>query len=220
MRITPNAHKLPTRLKIMGYLRGTGIHSGKSALAKRVTLQNQITSLQRQVNRNKAETQYFSIYGNANATTTSPEQVNHLVTDTLINSSDFRTRITGDQWINKSLNFRLQIHSKCTALRYVIYVPKKSGNRFIPTSYKFVQQPDPTAFWVLSDRCISRNTVNYGSSEMSQHVSLNVSLKNLGTQFNSESSVLERGDIVIAIISDGDTGLRYDYAYQLTYCNK
>lgn len=190
------------------------------------TLQNQITSLRRQVERNKPETQYFRIRNNFySSAATSVQQLNLNVTETLIGSSDFRNNVTGDLWTNARLDFRTYLTPDCNQFRIVIYVPKKSGNRFNPSQYPFVTIPDPTAFTIYHDKTYTRDYDNINSNNTKkphQYVHRFLSLRNMMTKYNSESAIIERGEIIVSIIFDPQTALTLqgDYSYMLTYANK
>jgi hypothetical protein len=114
------------------------------ALSGRPTLQNQISALRRQVNSQKPETQYFRVGSNHTSTGTVVEQKNHLCTDSLISSTNFRDKVTGDEWCNKMLRMKFNFEPDCEYARIIVYVPKKAGDRFTPSTFKTVTHPDPS----------------------------------------------------------------------------
>lgn len=204
-------------------LRGTV--KRRRTLAK-PTLQNQITALKRQVARNKPELQHFRIASNwSSGASTASAQINLNVTETLINSSDFRDNVTGDLWSNARLDFRTYLTPDCNQFRILIYVPKRAGQRFVPSSYKFVDIPDPTAFTIYHDKTYSRDydVINSNNTKKPhEYVHRIASLRNMLTKYNSESATIEKGEIIISIIYDPQTALTLqgDYSYMLTYTNK
>jgi hypothetical protein len=196
-------------------LRGTARRYEKR-LIQAPTLQNQISQLKAQVSSQKPETQYFRISNTISSSGTSDAQVNLLVTDSLLNDPSFRDNVTGDRWTNLSLDFNAYIFPDCTKARFLIYVPKKAGQRFVPTTEQYVQHPDPSAFWVLSD-----DRINFETDSRNTSYHKRVNLRKLKTVFNSSSSVLERGEVVMAIMYDPTTSSvnQMQYAYQLNYHN-
>ncbi len=206
-------------------LRGTRARINKWANAPRpATLQNQVSALRRQVNKNKAETLFHrshdSITNNAGGGTKS---VNLLPTQNLINDSGFRDDVTGDRWLNKYLKYKIYLEPHVVKCRLVAYIPKKSGNRFTPLSY--TSFPDPSAFTVLRDKLVSIGHVDdILRSEARYAIVDTLKLRDRQTIYNSDSGVLERGELVVFIQTDSiDTvagSKLYDYGYEVVYSNK
>ena len=114
-------------------LRGTRSKQSASVWGKRQTLQNQITALKSQVNRQKPETQYYFTDGVITTTDGNDLISHHSVTDTLINDASFRNQVTGDRWANQALNLRSYLTSDNIQCRILVYVPKVPGDRFSPS---------------------------------------------------------------------------------------
>jgi len=204
-------------------LRGT--RKRQRSTFEKPTLQNQLDTLRRQVNKNKPETQYFRIKGNWTSTGTSTQQFSHNVTESLLSSSDFRDNVTGDVWSNLRLDYRTQLTPDSTQYRVIIYTPKKAGQRFTPPNYHFVTIPDPTAFTVWYDHSFSRDfdyVHQSGTKRPHQFINKKLNLRGMLTKNNSETSTIEKGELIITIIYDPQTNaeLQGDYAYMLTYANK
>lgn len=204
-------------------LRGTYKKSNKLVVAKtiRPSLQDQLQALKTQVNRNKPEIQWFR--GDGTITSVSPTAVDLNtvnITSSIIASSDFRNNVIGDIWTNIALSMRFYVNPDCSHFRYVIYVPKKTGTIFAPTQHQFVRMPDPSAFWILADNtCTTDTATNFkGQRAFNKTVRLN----RLKSIYNTSSSVLERGEIKVLIMTLGRTAgeQALDYSFNLTYSNK
>lgn len=198
-------------------LRGTRKNqTAASVYRQRPTLQNQITRLSAQVSANKPETQYFRSAGNHTSASSSPEITNYLITSSLISSLDFRDKVTGDQWANLFLKFRLYTEPTNGSIRVLIYSPKKTGVRFTPSSFLFVTIPDPSSFWVLYDQVLTDDDVN-GHNNLQR----NVSLKKLKTIYDSNAAAIQKGEVIMSVISEGTSGtIQFSYGYELGFHNK
>lgn len=198
-------------------LRGTRKNQVSAAVYRqRPTLQNQITRLQAQVSANKPETQYFRSAGNHTASAGTPEITNYLITSSLISSLDFRDKVTGDTWANLFLKFRLYTEPTNGSIRVLVYSPKKVGGRFAPSSFAFVTIPDPSSFWVLYDQVLTDDDVN-GHNNLQR----TVSLRKLKTIYDSNAAAIQRGEVILSIISQGTSGtIQYSYGYELGFHNK
>lgn len=183
---------------------------------QRPTLQGQITALRRQVNNTKPETQYFRVSGGHTSGGTLLETVHHDVTSSLIASLSFRDLITGDQWKNHFIKFRIHGLPENKLFRVVVYVPKKSGTLFAPSVQQYVSIPDPSSFWVLHDR-----TYTDKDTAADAHAQLHLSLKGLKTIYDSNAAVINKGEVIITVISTATTTstLQYTYAYELGFSN-
>lgn len=201
-------------------LRGTRKNQVSAAVYRqRPTLQNQITRLQAQVSQNKPETQYFRVSGNhTSSTTPGYTQHNYLVTQSLISSADFRNNVTGDIWANLYLKFKFAMEPDCKIARIICYVPKKAGTRFTPASYGTAVVVDPSSFWVIGDHYVTHEA----SSNRKDASTFNWNLKKLKTLYDSNAALIERGELVITVLSEPSTAstLQWTYGYQLTYHNK
>lgn len=185
-------------------------------LNARPTLQNQISALKAQVNRQKPETQYFRVSGVRTSTTTAIEQVNFLVTDSLISSTNFRQNVTGDQWTNIALNLKMNMTSDCYGCRIICYVPKKAGTRFTPSSQQMVAHLDPSSFWTISD-----TYMNHQDTSSNEFTSRRFNLKKLKTLYDSNVGTIERGEVIISVIYFPKTAAQaqFSYGYELVYNN-
>lgn len=197
-------------------LRGSYKKYAKYQRNTKPTLQNQITSLKYKVGSLKPETQYFRGVGNHTSTSGSTEITNLLPTGNLIASSGFRDNVTGDRWVNKFLKLRFVAEPANTLLRVIVYFPKKPGTRFTPSSFATVSIPDPSTMWVLMDKTVTEKDA---SGKFSFDALIN--LKGKHTIYDSNSATIERGELIVAVMSAGTaTSLQYSYGYELGYCNK
>lgn len=207
----------PPNIDIMAALRGTWRKEQiNKALAGRPTYQNQIDALRRKVNSQKPETQYFRVAGNHTSSGTAVEQVNHLVTSSLISSTNFRDKVTGDAWCNKLLKLKLNFDEDCEYARVLVYVPKKAGERFAPSTYSTVTHPDPSSFWVIADFY-----VNHLDATTNHCLSKVMSLARLKTIYDSNAAEITKGEIVISVIHKPNTAAttQYSFGYELVYNN-
>lgn len=198
-------------------LRGTYKKKWAAAYAKRPTYQNQIDALKVQVGKNKPETQYFRAAGNHTSSATAVEITNLLPTGSLIAATSFRDRVTGDKWVNKFLKMRFVATDDCEAMRVIVYFPKKTGTRFAPSSFALTDIPDPSAFWILRD---STYTEKDASGRFNFEMA--IPLRGKHTLYDSDSTNIERGELVICVMSQGRTAstLQYNYGYELGFSNK
>lgn len=195
-------------------LRGT-YKKRKWTSARPPTLQNQVTRLARQVNSQKPETQYLR-RDNFHAQVAALDLTNYLISQTLTSSSDFRDNVTGDTWTNLTLRLHLHTQETCKACRVVVYVAKKAGQRWAPSGLKMVEIPDRSKFWVIADTHVPER--NYGSGERIWTRLFNLS--KMKTIFDSENAEFEKGELVVAIVTDGGLGTyTYHYGYELAYHN-
>lgn len=186
-------------------------------LNARPTLQNQITALKAQVNRQKPETQYFRVSGAHTNTGGTIEQTNHLITSSLISSANFRQNVTGDQWTNIALNLNMALYKECRGARVILYVPKKAGTRFTPASSQLVEQVDPSSFWVISDTYLNHST----EANLSNH-SRRFNLRKMKTIYDSNAAQIEKGELVLSVIyypRAAAVQAQYSYGYELVYNN-
>lgn len=103
------------------------------------------------------------------------------------------------------MDLSVKVPANMTAFRMLIYVPKKPGQRFAPTTQAFTRTLDPNFAWVISDQRYTPDTLD------NRVLRTKVSLKNLKTIYNDDLSVLERGEIVVAFIHQGSTS-PYEYS--------
>lgn len=198
-------------------LRGTYKKKWDAAYAKRPTYQNQIDALKVQVGKNKPELQYFRTAGGHTSTGIATDIVNLLPTGSLIGASTFRDRVTGDKWVNKFLKLRFVATDDCQVMRVIVYFPKKTGTRFAPSLYPLTDIPDPSAFWVLRDSTFTEKDAS-GRFNME----MNIGLRGKQTLYDSDSTNIERGELVVCVMSQGATAstTQYGYGYELGFTNK
>lgn len=203
--------------KPINMLRGTVIKKDRATWNQRPTLQGQINALKAQVNKTKPETQFFRAYGSHTSTGTGAiDVVHHLITSSLIGNASFRDWITGDQWRNLFLKFRIHSVPNNTMFRLVLYVPKDPGVTFSPSIHQYALIPDPSSYWILYDRTFTDKDVNADN-----HMQTQVSLKGLKTVYDSNAAATRKGDVIATIISTSTNGgvLSYHYAYELGFSN-
>lgn len=203
--------------KALNMLRGTRNKAIYKALNTRPTLQNQITALSRQVALQKPEIQHWRWAGNYNSGTQAGQTLVELnATDDLIQSTNFRQNVTGDQWRNKVFKYKINFEPNCLWARVVIYVPKKAGDRFQPTAYTSTSIPDPSQFWVISDRFYKANNTNRNYPG-----NATVNLRNMKTIYDSQVTAIEKGELMMAIFTETNTQntLSFTYGYNLTFTN-
>lgn len=99
----------------------------------------------------------------------------------------------------------------------MIYVPKKPGESFTPSLVSgtcFVQQPDPNKYWVLRD-----DLVNIYTTDGFVRHNINVSLKKLKTIINTAATDIEKGEIKMLVVYNGQTAAtpQFDYSWKLTF---
>lgn len=201
-------------------LRGTLNKRYKAAIAAgRPTLQNQVDALKVQVGKNRAETQYYRGSGvhTSGGTAGATEITNIVPTTNLVASGTFRDKVTGDKWVNKFLKLRFVSTDDCQVLRVIVYFPKRAGTRFAPSSFRLTEIPDPSAFWVLRDQTFTQKDA---SGRM--NAEMMIGLRGKMTLYDSDSALLERGELVVCVMSQGSTATttQFNYGYELAYCNK
>lgn len=201
-------------------LRGTRTRYNKAAFASKPTLQNQISALRNQVSKNKPETIHYRGEGTYDASSAGRYISNVLITQNVINWTQFRNNITGDKWRNLSLDISLGFMPSEGANRVLVYVPRKSGQRYTPSSQELNAYPDPSAFWVISDDLIQKQDA-YPTGEVRTVYKKKINLRGLHTIYNSDSTVLEKGEIILCVIGDPMSGLgnQYEYGYHLKLQN-
>lgn len=204
----------------MANLRGTRQKKWAAAYAKRPTYQNQIDALARRVSRQRPETQFFRKSDTIPHASGSGLAL-YTITPTLdqIGAIDFRDNITGDKWRLKGLKMLFDFDVAITDYRILAYYPKKAGNRFNPLGgvSGFTEIPDPTAFDVLVDKMGGRT-----NSVHKMHDTIFLSLKNRMVQYNSDSTILEKADLCIAVlyVSSSTSGTAVSLSYSLAYSNQ
>jgi len=183
------------------------------------TLTAKVNSLSKAVNANKNERQYF-IKETALST---PAGVTGFHVNTIsciqdqLADSNFPFTISGDKWNLHSL--RLQ----GVSARTVVYIPKRSGQRFTPLSFNEI--PDPKQWTILMDSTFQQYAENSGTAyDFKRAIDLNI---NRGVLINRNGagagSVIERGDLVICHINKQPFGALTNpqsVSYKLTFSDK
>lgn len=198
-------------------LRGTRTKAQYAQMATRPTLQNQITALKRKVAQQKPETQYFRVSGTHDSSTTpGVAQVSYLPTSSLISSLLFRDNVTGDHWANSYLKFKMFMEPDCKLCRIICYVPRKSGSRFTPGSNQLTSIVDPSSFWVVGDHYLTHDAAGVHTAR-----TFNWNLRKLRTIYDSNSAAIEKGEIVITVLTESSTASlrQWSYGYELMYNN-
>lgn len=187
-----------------------------AVLNARPTLQNQITALKVQVSKQKPETQYYRVSGVHTTTSANLETTHYNITLGLVNSLTFRDNVTGDRWSNLALNMKYFMSPDCDSMRILAYVPKKPGSRFSPASNQMTEHPDPSSFWVIHDSYIV-----HSNDAQSTPTSRKLSLKSLKTIYDSNAGAIEKGEVIITLISwtPGGAGTAYSYGHELVFNN-
>jgi len=161
------------------------------------SLQTQLDKLKRKVAANKPEQFTFKHGGTITPASTSQAQTNINLTDLIYTSSDFRDDITGSIWKNHWMDIRFLLPNFYTSFRCIVYVPKRPGLNFVPTSRAVISQPDHNTFWVLYDKAMTPDVAT-------NHVhKVRFSLKNLKTEYSSDGSTLDAGEVKVAFIYGG-----------------
>ncbi len=199
------------------YLRGTANKKWAASYAKRPTLQNQITSLRRQVNNQKPETQWLRVNGTMPAIAAAGlVTITPLLTQ--IAATDFRDQVLGDRWKVKGLKMIFDTDPQVNGYRVVLYRCKRAGTTWNPlaTSSPFTDIPDPTAFTVIQDRIYGRDHTTHKqptihNMRFTSHI-----------RYDSNTTVLEAGDFKVAVIyyTDTSSGTALSYSYCMAFENK
>lgn len=177
--------------------------------ASRMSIRNELNVLKRKVGRNTPAPVYFlerDDLGTFSATAGAYLLTNINCTDDVINRTDFRDNINGDEWYNNYLQLRLLMSSETEIVQVVVYVPNSPtiSLSYAPTGDGAVTIPDPAAFRVLSNRTFTRDTL--GDDPTTEHYTdklfeWKVSLRNFKTTYNSNSGVMEKNPIKIMVFS-------------------
>lgn len=199
-------------------LRGTAKKRKTYAILNaRPTLQNQLTALKAQVSKQKPETQYYRATGTHTSASLSVETTHYNITASLINSVNFRDNVTGDRWTNLALSLKYFMGINTDVMRVLVYVPKREGTRFAPATNPFTEHPDPSSYWIISDFYVTHR-----DSTTSEAIMRRVKLKSLKTIYDSNSGQIEKGEVIVTIMSwtPGGTGATaYQYGHELVYNN-
>lgn len=197
----------------MPYLRGNNLR--KTATYVKPTLQNQINTLKRRVGKNKAAKSYFRVQYSDSPVSSGVGSSDHSLTNSFIGGSNFRNYVNGDSWTNVGLRLRGVCSMNVITFRVIVYVPKKPGNGLTSSLVKsdLARILDPAAYWVLSDEFIRSDTA--GTFQRY------INFKGLQTIYNTDSTVLERGDVRIYFAWDtAASGVTHNTSAQLCITDK
>lgn len=170
-------------------------------VSKQQVQDEQIASLRKMINLNKQQTSNYY----ASLSHTIPAGIAYTLqtvslTSNFTGSTEFPKQVIGDRYINKALHLRFDHNQDFPRFRVVVYWARRAGNTFTPAS--IVDQADPAAFIVLKDWVIyPKQSDGLGPG----HNTYRINLKNKLTVFNFSSSVLESGDLKMAILSYNDS---------------
>ncbi|AXQ65402.1 MAG: hypothetical protein [Circular genetic element sp.] len=176
------------------------------------SLQVQVDKLKRKVAANKAETFTFKQGGTITPPSTAVAQTNINLTDLIYTDSDFRDDITGSIWKNHWMDIRFLTPNDSSQFRVIVYVPKRPGLNFVPAVRNIINQPDHNTFWVLYDKALTPD-VNTNHCHKARF-----SLKGLKSEYSSDGSTLDAGEIKVAFIYAGST-VAYTYQIQMGLSN-
>lgn len=204
----------------MGNLRGTRMAQKfyrEYTPRRPITIRNKVQELERKINRQSPEKQYFNFSG-TDATVAGVNLNDDNVSNLLVVDPGFRDRVTGDRWNNVFLKVRFQSTNELLeSCRIVVYIHKRGSSAYsFPAGYNGMTEiVDPAQANVLADR------LYHGPADTSiLGGSLYVKLKN-STLYNSETATFERGCIRVAVFSLLSGGVGNTIIdYQLCYYNK
>lgn len=196
-------------------LRATYKKRQYAKLNTRPTLQNQITALRTQINRQKPETQFYRLAMAHQSSSVNAETNHYNVTNSLISAADFRQNVTGDRWTNLWLKLNIVASATCDALRVLVYIPKIAGTRATP-SVPFAGVPDPSAFTMLADYSVNQEA----NADRLKGRQKWISLRRIKTIYDSQGANIERGEVIITVLSLAQQyTTAFDIGYALAYHN-
>lgn len=192
-----------------------------------------IRHLQRQVNRQKPETQYYFRESTLSIPHSSLKQSNINPCEALATESNRGDLILGDSWVNKSLELRVQSADSESGfpgrVRLVVYVPKKANTTISITS--MTDCLDPNQMTVLHDEYVKPYHQGNTNPDATSGVTYcppwmfvrRINLKNRISTFIGNTP--EKNNIRIALLTEGNgSALLYNatwkFGYRLTYTNK
>jgi len=202
---------------LMGRIWSTTPGASSNAKYAKPTLQNQLNVLKRQVARNTPSKEYWQNDYTAVAAmgilgTDIPISVDFIANAT------YRDNINGDRFANHWLRLGITIPNGVDTVRIIVYTAKKTGQVYnAGTSLAtFVRALDPAAWNIFHDE------IYQPVLDGRQTFSRKVKLRGVNTIYNASSSVLERGDIRVAIITDKSTvsSTVFNLNAQLCYSDK
>lgn len=205
----------------MGYLRGTTPKSvfSRPWRAKPPTLRNKVLALERKVNAQRPERQYFH-YNNFVSLLAGWNFTDISVTDLLIASGSFRDNVTGDDWRNVYLRVNVvSTNQNLTNLRMTCYSHRRAGTtayNFPGSINSFIDGLDPTQIRVYADR---HGMNPQGNIDLLQAYFF-IPLSHVMTEYNSETATVEKYNIRVAFSMFANAVSQMNYDFQLCYYNK
>lgn len=197
-------------------LRGTGAARYAKFTYKPATLQNQVDALRRKVNQQKPETQYWLDTKRVVTTVASGyEEATYTLTQLFIANTNFRSQVLGDRWQNVMLRLNLAaFFQNITQARIIVYAAKKPATTMTFTDVLGI--PDPNAFTIFWDEFILADHATQ-KKEIKRMIPLNVQ-----TLYNTDTAVLERGDIKMLLMlqSSSSSQTAFEYRSMLKFHNK
>lgn len=185
---------LTAKYILMPYLRGST--KAKYSKPSATTIQNQINVLKRKVAQNASQKNF--IRQNLTAVAAGGTSgSNYNLTSDFIATATYRDYVNGDKFANHWVKLSLLSEIDVTALRIIVYTPKKTGTSFsVPTTAaELALIPDPAAFTIFMDRWI--NPYESTLSRSGHHMLVN--LRRMVTDYNGSSSTLEKGEVKVWI---------------------
>lgn len=183
------------------------------------TIRNELDRLKRKVARNSPSPNFFQRTTTLNEATSGYHHENVNVSEIFTNDASYRDYITGDTYANRWLKFHYTSGSSSLGqFRLIVYSPKVASTEFNPSDSPsgFVTQLDPSAFTVFYDSM----KVNPNSIQP-LHFSQFVSLRNIITEYNGSSSIMEKGNIRVCCIWDNtNSGNGGTLGWQLSTLDK
>lgn len=205
----------------MAYLRGSKypVVVSRPWRSKAPSLKNKVEALERKVNRQQPERQYFH-YNSNTPLLTGWNFLDVSVTDLLIAAAGFRDSVTGDQWKNAYLRVNIiSTNQNLTNLRMVCYTHRRAGTaayNFPGSINSFIDGLDPTQITVYSDRHHSNLQTNLDLMQ----AYFFIPLKYCMTEYNSETATVEKNNIRVAFSMFTNAVSQMNYEFQLCYYNK
>lgn len=189
-----------------------------------------IRHLQRQVNRQKPETQHYFVNQTLSIPHTTFKQSNVNPCEALANAADRDERILGDSWLNKTLELRIGSADAESGfpgrVRLIVYLPKKAATTINVTS--MTDCLDPSQMTVLHDEYVK--PYHPGNTDAASSVTycppwLFVRRINLGNRISTFiGTTPEKNNIRIAVLTEGNStatfNATWNMGYKLTYTNK
>lgn len=181
----------------MGYLRGTKGSENRVVSVSRQrgpkTLYQEIQALKRNQALYRNAPHYFELETTLNSDGPATWSVKTVdITNAFVTSSTYHDNVTGDEYLNNSLQTKVDVSNDVAKCRMIIYVSKNPAVSFTPaaTQSGFTTQPDPNSFWILKDVYINHNTDVFSTS-----TTYWCNLRKLKSIYNTDSNILEKGRV-------------------------